>query len=228
MSTNSIGPITHAYNTYTPPASQAPAAQKAANSTPAGSAANPVDTYTPSGNTPSTGASNTNTGSAASAQQNSSGVRGRPADPTTIHNLIRDTNHQMDAVRRLLNSAIGTSEPTGQGFWALRAGDFNLSETERAEAKALVAEDGFFGVDQTTNRIMDFAKAMVGSNAGSEQIGEMRAAVQRGFDDVAKMFGGFDNLPQVTKDTHSAIMAQFDDWAASAGGAAAATATATE
>jgi len=47
----------------------------------------------------------------------------------------------------------------------------------------------------------------------------MRAAVQKGFDEVARMFGGFDKLPQVTKDTHAAIMNAFDEW--KAGGATA-------
>jgi len=28
------------------------------------------------------------------------------------------------------------------------------------------------------------------------------------------MFGGFDKLPQVTKDTYEAVMAAFDEWAA--------------
>ncbi|MCL2248531.1 MAG: hypothetical protein FWC13_04615 [Oscillospiraceae bacterium] len=205
MSTSGIGPTTTNYNTYqtqtTPPAAQPPADTASNNSQ-----ANPVDTYTPSS-------------PAAASSANNSAVRGRPADPTAIRNLISSTNHQVDAVRRLISSALGRTEPTGQGFWAQRADNLQLNATERAEAQALVAEDGFFGVSQTTDRIMDFARAMVGENASPEQIEEMRAAVQRGFDDVSRMFGGFDNLPQVSRDTHAAIMSQFDDWAASAGGA---------
>jgi len=40
----------------------------------------------------------------------------------------------------------------------------------------------------------------------------MRAAVQKGFDEVAKMFGGFNNLPDVTKQTYEAIMKAFESW----------------
>ncbi|MDR2590019.1 MAG: hypothetical protein LBC71_03405, partial [Oscillospiraceae bacterium] len=100
----------------------------------------------------------------------------------------------------------------GQGFWAKRASNIKLSEADRAQAQELVSDKGFFGVEQTTNRIMDFAKALVGSGAGDAQIENMRKAVQKGFDDVARMFGGFDKLPSVTKDTHAAIMKAFDDW----------------
>lgn len=204
MSTTGINPAQNAYSNYPVPAAQTSAAQTPAAQNPDTSQTTPVDTYTPS----------------AASQTPASPVRGRPADPATIRNLTIETNHQIEAVRRLLSSALGRADPTGQGWWALRAGNLELNDAERAEAAALVAEDGFFGVSQTTDRIMDFARAMVGENASPEQIEEMRAAVQRGFDDVARMFGGFDNLPQVTRDTHAAIMAQFDDWASSAAGSA--------
>jgi len=134
------------------------------------------------------------------------------ADPSKLDQLWKDTDYAMDAVRKLLSSALGRDDASGQGFWALRSGNVKLSEADRAQAQQLVSEDGFFGVKQTTDRIMGFAKAMVGEGASEAQIEKMRAAVQKGFDEVARMFGGFDKLPQVTKDTHAAIMKAFDDW----------------
>ena len=134
------------------------------------------------------------------------------ADPAKLDQLWRDTDHAMDAVRKLISSAIGKGDATGQGFWAVRAGGIKLNEADRAQAQQLISEDGFFGVKQTTDRIMGFAKAMVGEGASEAQIEKMRAAVQKGFDEVARMFGGFDKLPQVTKDTHAAIMSAFDSW----------------
>jgi len=140
------------------------------------------------------------------------------ADPGKLDQLWRDTDHAMDAVRKLISSALGANDATGQGFWALRAGNIKLSEADRAQAQQLVSEDGFFGVKQTTDRLIGFAKAMVGEGASDAQIEKMRAAVQKGFDEVARMFGGFDKLPQVTKDTHAAVMQAFDSW--KSGGAA--------
>ena len=135
------------------------------------------------------------------------------ADPATIDRLWKETNHVGDAIRKLVQSMLGRADASGQGFWAVRAkGQFKLSEADRAQAAELVSEDGFFGVKQTTARIMDFAKALVGENASGEQIENMRNAVQKGFDDVAKLFGGFDKLPDVTKDTYEAIMTAFDEW----------------
>ena len=134
-------------------------------------------------------------------------------DPATLEKLWNETNYMADAVRKLVASAIGREDASGQGFWAhkVRHG-FKLSEADRAQAQELISEDGFFGVKQTTARIMDFAKALVGENASEHDIENMRAAVQKGFDEVAKMFGGFDKLPQVSKDTYDAIMKAFDEW----------------
>ena len=135
------------------------------------------------------------------------------ADPAAIDRLWNETNHAIEAIRKLVASMLGKNDATGQGFWAVRAGgQFKLSEADRAQAQELISEDGFFGVKQTTARIMDFAKALVGEGASEKQIENMRAAVQKGFDEVAKMFGGFDNLPQVSKDTYDAIMKAFDEW----------------
>jgi len=149
----------------------------------------PIDTYTPS-------------------------VKGA-ADPAAIDRLWKETNHAADALRKLVASMLGKDDATGQNFWAIRAGGkFTLSEADQAKAQEMVGEDGFFGVKQTTARIMDFAKALVGEGADEKHIENMRAAVKKGFDEVAKMFGGFDKLPQVSKDTYVSIMKAFADWKA--------------
>jgi len=159
---------------------------------------NPVDTFTPS------------------MQQPSGRTLRGVSDPQAIRSMISETNHHGEAIRRLVRSLIGSTDATGQGFWAARADGIHLqlSEAERAEAAQMVSEDGFFGVQQTTDRIMGFARALVGEGASESQIEAMRNAVQAGFDQVSQMFGGFNNLPEVTRDTHASIMRAFDDWAA--------------
>jgi len=134
------------------------------------------------------------------------------ADPSELRRLWSETDHMAQSIRTLVASALGSANGTGQGFWANRASNLKLSEADRAKAQELISEDGFFGVKQTTDRIMSFAKALVGEGASEKQIESMRDAVQKGFDEVAKMFGGFDKLPQVTKDTYDAIMKAFDAW----------------
>lgn len=152
-----------------------------------------------------------------SLNANRPGVRGA-ADPAEVQRLWSETNHMTESIRSLIQSLIGRDNATGQGFWAIRAeGLRNISEADRLRAQELVSDEGFFGVEQTTDRIMGFARALVGENASEEQIERMRNAVQRGFDDVARLFGGFNNLPQVTRDTHAAVMAAFDEWRGTSG-----------
>ena len=184
------GNITHAQNLYNQFQNTVkPGNNKAADDL----FKNPVDRYTPS-------------------------VEGA-ADPAAIDRLWKETNYAADAIRKLVASMLGKDDASGQGFWANRAkGGFKLSEADRAQAQEMVGEDGFFGVKKTTARIMDFAKALVGENASEKDIENMRAAVQKGFDEVARLFGGFDKLPDVTKQTYDAIMKAFDDW--KAGGSA--------
>ena len=156
---------------------------------------NPVDTYTPS-------------------------VKGA-ADPELIDRLWKETNHAAEAIRKLVVSALGKKDATSQGFWAIRAnGSFKLSEADREQAQLMISEDGFFGVKQTTDRILSFAKALVGEGASEDKIENMRKAVQKGFDEVSKLFGGFDKLPTVTKDTYDSIMRAFDEWKTGAPAAA--------
>jgi len=165
---------------------------------------------------PNTGASGGGQGESTTESQPSTALAASPpgnvnraANPSAVRRLWNETNHAGEALITLIRSMLD-----GQGNWASVAGGTNVSGADRLQAQQMISEDGFFGVRQTTDRIMNFAKAMIGEDASEEQIESMRAAVQKGFDQVAQMFGGFNNLPQVSRDTHAAIMQAFDDWAA--------------
>jgi len=179
-----------------------------------GNTHNPVNNFNTNTNSTNAGAAANSPASSPWAMPQDTFTRSNrvAADPATVNRLWQESNHVTDAIRTLISSALGRSDAAGQGFWAQRAGNLRLNDAERLQAQELVSEDGFFGVAQTTDRIMSFAMAMVGEGASEGQIESMRAAVQRGFDDVARMFGGFDRLPQVTRDTHAAIMQRFDEW----------------
>lgn len=81
-----------------------------------------------------------------------------------------------------------------------------------SKAQADIGEDGFYGVKQTSQRILDFAKAVTGGDPA--KIEEMRDAIQKAFDEVERMFGG--KLPDISYQTLNAIMQGLDDWAAGA------------
>ncbi|MCL1806110.1 MAG: hypothetical protein FWG31_00225 [Oscillospiraceae bacterium] len=79
-----------------------------------------------------------------------------------------------------------------------------------AKAKEDIGENGYYGVKQTSQRILDFAKAVTGGDPS--KIGLMREYIQKGFDEVEKMFGG--KLPEISYQTLKAVMDGLDEWAA--------------
>jgi len=128
------------------------------------------------------------------------------------------------SMRGMVETLIGgTSGPQGQAFWAAAAdsgvdnggvniNDIIVSDDTSAKARELVDEDGYFGVKKTTGRIMEFAKALAGSGASEKTVSNLRKGVQAGFESVAKMYGGFDKLPQISRDTYDSVMKEFDSW----------------
>ena len=168
------------------------------------------------------------TGAAAQGDQYTAGTAKEPSgvyskNSATVERLWSMAEAQHASMRSMVANLLGGSDgQNGQAFWAMAANQggsqgsgfesFRVDEATQAKAKELTGENGYYGVKQTTARIMDFAKAMAGSGADAKTIESMKSGVQQGFDWVADLFGGFDNLPQLTKDTYSAVMKEFDSW----------------
>jgi hypothetical protein len=166
---------------------------------------------------------------AAAADQYTTGTQAEGKADAVVYSketALKKAQSMADAhyasMRNMVESLIGgTSGPQGQAFWATAANskpggvnldDFQVSDETRAKAQELTGEDGYFGVKKTTDRIMEFARALAGSGASDATINNLKKGVQAGFDAVSKMYGGFDKLPQVSKDTYDSIMKEFDSW----------------
>ena len=109
-------------------------------------------------------------------------------------------------------NAIGTADNTS--IWSfLRTGNFTVDAATQAQAQADIAEDGYWGVEQTSSRILDFAKALTGGDPA--KIEEMREAFEKGFKQATETWGG--ELPEISQRTYEATMKKFDEWAAEAG-----------
>jgi hypothetical protein len=93
----------------------------------------------------------------------------------------------------------------------LASGNFTVDAATKAQAQKDIAEDGYWGVQQTSERIFDFAKALTGGDP--EKMEEMREAFEKGFQQATKAWG--DELPDICKQTKEAVNKLFDDYAAS-------------
>lgn len=81
----------------------------------------------------------------------------------------------------------------------------------RAEAQELISEDGYWGVEKTSDRIVQFAIAAAGNDPG--KLETIRAAVEKGFAMASDALGSV--LPEICLKTHDAIMEKLDAWAES-------------
>ncbi|PKM43349.1 MAG: hypothetical protein CVV01_05875 [Firmicutes bacterium HGW-Firmicutes-6] len=82
------------------------------------------------------------------------------------------------------------------------------SETQ-ASAQEAISENGYYGVNKTSERIIDFAKALSGGD--KSKIETLRNAFKEGFESAKEAFGG--ELPEISQQTYDKVMQGFDDWA---------------
>ena len=84
----------------------------------------------------------------------------------------------------------------------------NFTPEEIAKAKEDVAEDGYWGVKQTSQRMFDFASALAGDDV--EKMKEMEAAMEKGFKKAGAAWG--EDLPELCQETMKAARQLFQDY----------------
>lgn len=113
-----------------------------------------------------------------------------------------------DMVKSMLSKQ-GVNITLGQGAWKTVDGNYKVDAETQAAAQQAISEDGFWGVKQTSQRLVDFAKALVGGDPS--RVEEMRSAFLKGYEAAEKAWGGC--LPGIAEDTKKATMKLFDEWA---------------
>lgn len=143
------------------------------------------------------------------------------ADTKLINKLKADAEARTAQLRSLVEQMMGkqaNTYGTANDMWNfLRSGDYTVDAATKAQAQADIAEDGYWGVKQTSDRIVSFATALTGGDPS--KIEEMRAAFQKGYEKAEKTWGG--KLPDISRQTYDAVMKKFDELAAQANGTAA-------
>ncbi len=90
--------------------------------------------------------------------------------------------------------------------------EIDISKLTQKDAQALIADDGYFGVEKTSNRIVDFAIATAGNDPS--KLAAIKEGVDKGFNEALKAFGG--QLPDISYKTYDAVMKKLDAWAENA------------
>jgi len=123
----------------------------------------------------------------------------KEADLGEVFRLLRDL-----VARNLQEQGVATRVATG-------GGELDLESLSPEEAQSLIAEDGYFGVEQTSERIFQFAIGIAGNDPS--RIDAIREGIEDGYRQAEDAWGG--TLPEISYKTRDALTEKLDNWLAS-------------
>jgi len=122
-----------------------------------------------------------------------------------IHSSLAQSQRQTEAFRRMIQQLLNRQADTATMVDGQMM--ITIDEETRARAQREIAEDGYFGVEQTSERILAFARAFAGDDIGRMEI--MRDAFLAGFEAAERAWGG--ELPEISQQTRAAVLRGFDE-----------------
>lgn len=147
-------------------------------------------------------------------------------DKSTVDKLIAESNSKISAFKEMLqtllakqadrNGGVISSEKTG--FDALlenaTVGEDGMVHFNREDVEAAglgeFDENGYWGVEQTAQRIFDMAIAFAGNDEGL--LAKMKDSISQAFGEVEELFGGEGKLPDVSYRTRDRINEMFEEY----------------
>ncbi|MDD3206519.1 MAG: hypothetical protein PHS74_12420 [Lachnospiraceae bacterium] len=146
--------------------------------------------------------SSANTATASKTKKNAAIVAQLKADAEARASQLQELVHQMISKQ-------GNSYGQATDMWQfLASGNYTVDAATKTQAQQDISEDGYWGVNKTSDRILDFAQALCGGDP--DKMEEMRSAFKKGFDEATKAWGK--DLPGISGDTYNAVMNKFDKW----------------
>lgn len=116
------------------------------------------------------------------------------------------TQSMLEFAEKLLGKQ---AEKVNKTDFAALAQQLGLGTTPE-EAQKAIAEDGMWGVDAVSTRLVDMAISLTGGDPAKAAL--MREAIQKGFEQAGVALGG--ELPQISQDTYTETMNRLDYWEA--------------
>ncbi len=156
----------------------------------------------------------------ASTSKSKSTSQKHTVDTAAIQKAIRESEEKMSQFKSLVEKLFKKQGKTSyEADWNTLAKAGKLGEAlsnievdsaTKAQAQADIAEDGYWGVEKTSERILDFAKALAGND--SSKADALLEAYKKGFESAEEAWGGKDKLPEICYKTHEAVLKGFEDW----------------
>ncbi len=123
-------------------------------------------------------------------------------------------NQLTDIVKKMMaGQGNAFAMASGDDIWSfLASGDYTVTEAAKLQAQEDISENGYWGVEQTSDRILDFAKALSGGDVSKAD--ELLEAFKKGYKQATGAWGK--DLPDISKKTYDAVEEKFAAWKAEA------------
>ena len=129
---------------------------------------------------------------------------------TYSSSLTIETGNAQDQYGLLRELVVNMLKEQGVEFQTTNGNqEIDISNLSQEEATELIGEDGYFGVGQTSDRIVDFAISLAGGDPS--RLAAIKEGVEKGFSEALDAFGG--SLPDISYDTYDAVTNKLDAWA---------------
>ena len=116
---------------------------------------------------------------------------------------------QMQELVRKMMQGQGNALAQSDDIWSfLASGDYTVTEAAKLQAQEDISENGYWGVEQTSQRILDFAKALSGGDASKADM--LLDAFKKGYEEATGAWGK--ELPEISKKTYEAVEEKFAAW----------------
>lgn len=132
-------------------------------------------------------------------------------DTATIEQMKADAEKRTKQLRDLVEKLFlkqGQTFDDSQMYELLREGKVPVDEETAKQAQEDISEDGYWGVEQTSDRMVSFAMALTGGDPSKADL--MIEAVKKGYEQATGTWG--DELPELCQKTLDATIEKLNKW----------------
>lgn len=129
-----------------------------------------------------------------------------------INQLKADAERRTSQLRQLVEKMLlkqGTTfTETMDMFQLIKNGQLEVDPETAKQAQEDISEDGYWGVEQTSDRLMSFAIALSGGDTSKADT--LMDAIKKGYEEATEAWG--DELPDICKQTLEAVETKMEAW----------------
>jgi hypothetical protein len=139
-------------------------------------------------------------------------------DMNKVREMMAESNAKVESFRRLVEGLFNKQAKKSdivQNWLDYQNGNLkdvlsnlDVDAETAANAQKEIDEGGYYSVDETAKRLLNFAVAISGGDPS--KIDLLRDAVEKGFKQAEEAWG--DELPEISQKTYDVVMNGFDEW----------------